>query len=172
MSAPVPGHAAQGHAAPGQAAPGQAAPGQAAPGKPAGPAKPVPEPTPETQPFWDGCAAGQLRIQRCLDCARPYFYPRPACPACGSARVEWFTASGRATLYSYVINHRPARGFEADAPYPIAVVQLAEGPRMMTSLTGVAATPEALVLDMPLRVTFEQRGGMSLPVFMPDQDNP
>ena len=98
--------------------------------------KPVPVPTPETQPFWDGCAAGELRIQRCADCALPYFYPRPVCPACGSTRVEWFTASGRATLYSYVINHRPARGFEDDAPYAIAVVELAEGPRMMTNIDG------------------------------------
>jgi uncharacterized OB-fold protein len=88
------------------------------------PARPVPVPTPETQPFWDGCAAGELRIQRCLDCDKPYFYPRPVCPACGSAKVEWFTATGRATLYSYVINHRPAPGFSEDGPYAIAVVQL------------------------------------------------
>jgi uncharacterized OB-fold protein len=129
--------------------------------------KAVPVPTPETQPFWDGCAAGELRLQRCLDCGKPYFYPRPACPACGSPNVEWFTASGDATLYSYVISHRPARGFEDDVPYAIAVVELAEGPRMMTSLAGVPATPEDLVLDMPLRVAFEPRGDMTLPVFTP-----
>jgi hypothetical protein len=132
-------------------------------------AKAAPVPTPETQPYWDGCAAGELRIQRCLDCGKPYFYPRPVCPACGSGRVEWFTASGQATLYSYVINHRPAAGFEDDVPYAIAVVELAEGPRMMTSIRGVPATPEALVLDMPLRVAFEQRGDVWLPVFTPDQ---
>ena len=129
--------------------------------------KPVPVPTPETQPFWDGCAAGELRIQRCLDCMTAFFYPRPVCPACSSVNVEWFTASGRATLYSYVINYRPAPGFEDDGPYAIAVVQLAEGPRMMTSLTGVPSTPEDLTLDMPLRVTFEQRGDVYLPVFTP-----
>jgi uncharacterized OB-fold protein len=127
----------------------------------------VPVPTPDTQPFWDGCSAGELRIQRCLDCGQPYFYPRPVCPSCGSARVEWFTASGQATLYSYVINHRPAPGFEDEAPYAIAVVQLAEGPRMMTNLIGVPNTPEALELDMPLRVTFERRGDVSLPMFEP-----
>jgi uncharacterized protein len=132
------------------------------------PAKAVPVPTPETKPYWDGCAAGELRIQRCTDCAEPYFYPRPICPSCGSANVEWFTASGKATLYSYIINHRPAPGFEA--PYVIAVVQLAEGPRMMTNLTGVPATPAALVLDMPLRVSFEERGDISLPVFTPDRE--
>jgi uncharacterized protein len=133
------------------------------------PAKAAPVPTPETQPYWDGCAAGELRIQRCLDCGKPYFYPRPVCPSCGSGRVEWFTASGLATLYSYVINHRPAAGFEDDVPYAIAVVELAEGPRMMTSIRGVPATPEALVLDMPLRVAFEQRGDVWLPVFTPVQ---
>jgi uncharacterized protein len=132
-----------------------------------GPGKALPEPTPDTKPFWDGCASGELRIQRCLECGQAYFYPRPVCPACGSRRVEWFTASGEATLYSYVINHRPAPGFEDEAPYAIAVVQLAEGPRMMTNLTGVPNTPEDLVLDMPLRVRFERRGGVSLPVFAP-----
>jgi uncharacterized OB-fold protein len=134
------------------------------------PGKPAPVPTPETRPYWDGCAAGELRLQRCVDCGEPYFYPRDICPACGSANVEWFAASGRATLYSYVINHRPAPGFEDEAPYAIAVVQLAEGPRMMTSIRGVPATPEALVLDMPLRVVFEQRGDVWLPVFTPEEE--
>ncbi len=89
------------------------------------------------------------------------------CPECGSADVEWFTASGRATLYSYVINHRPARGFEGDGPYAIAVVQLAEGPRMMTNIVGIPNTPEDLILDMELQVTFEQRGDVSVPLFGP-----
>jgi uncharacterized OB-fold protein len=151
--------------------PAKAVPAKAVPAK-AVPAKAVPIPTPETQPYWDGCAAGELRIQRCVDCGKPYFYPRPLCPYCGSVNVEWFRASGRATLYSYVINHRPAPGFESEAPYVIAVVQLAEGPRMMTSLVGVPATPEALVLDMPLRVTFERRGDISLPVFTPAEEKP
>jgi uncharacterized OB-fold protein len=130
-------------------------------------AKHVPEPTPDTQRFWDGCARGELMLQRCRDCAEPYFYPRPICPACGSTDVEWFRASGRATLHSYVINHRPARGFEDDGPYAIAVVQLAEGPRMMTNIVGVPNTPEDLILDMELQVTFEQRGEISLPIFTP-----
>lgn len=129
--------------------------------------KPVPVPTPETQPLWDGCELGDLRIQRCLDCGKPYFYPRPVCPACSSLNVEWFTASGDATLYSYVINHRPAPGFEHEAPYAIAVVQLAEGPRMMTNIVGVPNTPEHLVLDMPLRVTFQVRGDQRVPLFTP-----
>src|SRR5215467_324530 len=135
----------------------------------AGAAKAVPVPTPDTQPFWDGCAAGELRIQRCVECGRAFFYPRPVCPHCSSTLVEWFTASGDATLYSYVISHRPAPGFEDEAPYAIAVVELAEGPRMMTNLIGVPNTPADLVLDMPLRVSFEQRGNVSIPLFAPGQ---
>lgn len=133
-------------------------------------AKPVPKPTPETQPYWDGAAAGELRIQQCTDCSRHFFYPRTACPHCGSVKVEWVRASGRATLYSYVINHLPTPGFEAEVPYPIAVVELDEGPRMMTTVVDVEPTPEALQLDMPLEVTFEQRGELTLPVFRPAKE--
>lgn len=127
--------------------------------------KAVPEPTPETRPYWDGAAAGELRLQRCVECGAAFFYPRTSCPHCGSGAVEWFTASGRATLYSYTITHRPAPGFEA--PYAIAVVQLAEGPRMMTNIVGIANTPDNLVLDMDLEVTFEQRGEFAIPQFRP-----
>lgn len=89
------------------------------------------------------------------------------CPTCWSDEVAWETVSGRGTLYSYVINHRPAPGFEADAPYAIAVVQLEEGPRLMSNIVEVDNTPENLVVDMPLEVTFEQRGDVMLPQFRP-----
>jgi uncharacterized OB-fold protein len=118
--------------------------------------KPIPQPTPETQPFWEGTKAGELRLQRCQSCSHVYFPPRPFCPECASRSVEWFRASGKGKLHSYVINHRPAPGFEAEAPYAIAVVMLDEGVKMMTNLRNVEQTPEALQLDMPLEVTFEQ----------------
>ena len=128
--------------------------------------RPRPVPTPETREFWDGARAGELRLQRCRACKRAYFPPRPFCPHCASRDVETFRASGRATLYSYVIHHRPAPGFTP--PYAIAVVALEEGPRMMTSLVDVAQTPEALVLDMPLEVAFlPPDGEIALPVFRP-----
>jgi uncharacterized OB-fold protein len=130
------------------------------------PRRPRPVPTPETREFWDGARVGELRLQRCRACARPYFPPRPFCPRCASRNVETFRASGRATLYSYVIHQRPAPGFKP--PYAIAVVTLAEGPRMMTSLIDVPQTPDALALDMPLEVAFEKLDDeISLPVFRP-----
>jgi uncharacterized OB-fold protein len=128
----------------------------------------LPEPTPETKDFWDGCRAGELRLQKCKDCGGgSYFPPRPFCPKCGSRSVESFAASGKAILYSYVINHRPRPDMGTE-PYAIAVVQLAEGPRMMTNIVNCAQTPEALVLDMPVRVTFsKQSDTISLPFFEP-----
>lgn len=126
-----------------------------------------PIPTPETQHFWDGTKAGELRLQRCDACDHVYFPPRPFCPACASRKVSVFPASGKATLYSYVINHRPpAPGFTP--PYAIAVVTLEEGPRMMTNIVDCPQTPEELVLDMPLKVTFEKLDdAITLPLFAP-----
>jgi uncharacterized OB-fold protein len=131
------------------------------------PIRPLPVPTPETRHFWEGTRAGELRLQRCHACRHSYFPPRPFCPACGQREVEVFQASGRATLYSYVIHERPMPGFEP--PYAIAVVALEEGPRMMTNIVGCPQTPEALVLDMPLRVNFDAISEeIALPLFEPD----
>lgn len=128
--------------------------------------KPLPEPTPETQHFWDGTRTGELRLQTCMACSHVYFPPRPFCPKCASRKVAVTKASGKATLYSYIINQRPSPGFVP--PYSIAVVQLAEGPRMMTNIVDCPQTPEALVLDMPLEVTFRKESDtISLPLFRP-----
>jgi len=130
--------------------------------------KPLPQPTPETQHFWDGCRDGRLLLQRCKDTGKAYFPPRPFSPYTGSRDVEVFEASGKAKLFSYVINHRPAKGFEDEAPYAIAVVELEEGPRMMTNIVDCEQTPEALVLDMPLEVAFETATDeITLPKFRP-----
>ena len=127
--------------------------------------KAVPRSTPETEPFWEGTAAGELRLQRCAACDAHYFPPRPFCPTCLGDDVAWETVSGKGTLHSYVINHRAAPGFEP--PYAIAVVQLDEGPRMMGNIVNCEQTPEALELDMPLQVTFEQRGDMAVAIWEP-----
>ncbi|QYC41554.1 drug efflux system protein MdtG [Nonomuraea coxensis DSM 45129] len=128
---------------------------------------PAPVPIPETLPFWEGAANGELRVQRCTSCERHYFYPRPFCPACGSADVEWTTVSGAARLLSYVINHRPLPPFDPATPVVVALVELAEGPRLMTNIVGVPPEPEHLELDMPLQVCFVERGEHTLPVFAP-----
>ena len=85
--------------------------------------KMIPDPTPETEFFWRKTKDHELWIQRCIDCSEAFFYPRLHCPRCNTDKVEWFQTSGNGTLYSYMINYRPAPGFEADAPYAIAVIQ-------------------------------------------------
>jgi uncharacterized protein len=126
----------------------------------------LPQPTPETAHFWEGTKGGKLLLQRCQACSEAYFPPRPFCKKCGSREVSVFEASGKGVLYSYVIHHRPMPGFTP--PYSIAVVQLEEGPRMMTNIVGCPQTPEALQLDMPVVVSFEkQNDDITLPLFKP-----
>ena len=82
--------------------------------------------------------------------------------------MSWFKATGRGVLWSYIINYRPAPGFEAEAPYAIAVVKLDEGPTMMTNMVEVEQTPEALQADMPVEVVFERASDeITLPKFRP-----
>ncbi|HXH21921.1 MAG TPA: Zn-ribbon domain-containing OB-fold protein [Dehalococcoidia bacterium] len=130
--------------------------------------KPIPQWTPETQPFWEACKRHELMIQRCQDCSRFYFYPRPYCPHCLSDRTEWTRVSGRGTLHTYVINHRPAPGFEAEAPYVIAIVKLAEGPHLMSNVVGVEPKPENLPVGLELEVVFDDvNDQVAIPKFRP-----
>ena len=93
---------------------------------------PLPQPTAETAGFWDGARAGVLRLPRCMDCLRLHFYPRPFCPHCSRRSLQWQDLSGRGTIYTFTINHRaPSEAFKPLLPYAVAVVELAEGPRMM-----------------------------------------
>jgi uncharacterized OB-fold protein len=134
------------------------------------PPKPIPYPNAETEVFWEKANQDELWIQRCRSCGKPYFYPRFFCPNCFSKDVEWFQASGKGKLHTYMINHRPPPSFEAEAPYAIAVVELDEGVRMMTNIHGIENTPENLVLDMPLEVVFEEVApGRKVPYWQPVQ---
>jgi uncharacterized protein len=127
----------------------------------------LPEPTPETRHFWEGCNAGELRLQRCVSCKESYFPPRPFCPKCGMRDVVVYKASGKGVLWSYVINHRP-RSDMGTEPYAIAVVKLDEGPTMMTNIVNCLQTPDALQLDMPVQVVFSaQTDTITLPLFAP-----
>ncbi|OWU85921.1 DNA-binding protein [Oceanicola sp. 22II-s10i] len=127
-----------------------------------------PQPTiyPETQFYWDGAKEGKLLLNACTPCGgKAYFPPRPFCPTCGSRDVAVIEASGKGRLYSYIINHLPAPGYTP--PFTVAVVMLDEGVKMVANILDCPAEPEALTLDMPLEVTFEQRGDIAVPQFKP-----
>jgi uncharacterized OB-fold protein len=125
----------------------------------------LPVPDVETQEFWDAAARGRLLLKRCGACGRAHFYPRPFCPHCWSSQVTWEQASGRARLYTYsVVHENDLPPFRDQVPYVAAIVELEEGPRMMTRVVGVE--PAALKVGMELEVAFEPIGeGFSVPVF-------
>jgi uncharacterized protein len=129
---------------------------------------PLPVPTPESRPFWDAAKQHRLSIPYCNSCARSFFYPRPLCPHCLGADLDWRDASGRARLISYVVPQRPPRNFRSSGPFVIGIVELAEGPRMMSNIVGVEAKPQQLSCDMPLEVVFEDvTAEITLPLFRP-----
>ena len=121
----------------------------------------------ETQEFWDGCARGQLLLQKCGGCGAYRHPPAPICPECLSPQYEWVEASGRATVYTFiVVRETRARGWEQLVPYVTAVVTLDEGPRMLTNIVDIA--PEDVKIDMPVEVIFaEAEGETKLPLFRP-----
>lgn len=129
--------------------------------------RPVPVPTKETQPYWDGCKQHELRVQKCAACGHHQFYPRLYCTACMSDRVEWVKTSGRATVLSYTIVYRPVtQAFADNVPYVVALVTLAEGPQMMTNIVG--CEPEKVHIGMPVQVTFDDwTENISIPKFKP-----
>ncbi|MFE9459059.1 Zn-ribbon domain-containing OB-fold protein [Streptomyces californicus] len=129
----------------------------------------LPEPDAFTRPYWDATAAGRLLVRRCAGCGRAHHYPREFCPYCWSEDVAWERASGEATLYTWSVVHRnDLPPFGSRVPYVAAVVDLAEGPRMMTEI--VECAHEALRVGMGLTVTFRgavEEGGEVVPVFRP-----
>ena len=105
---------------------------------------------PETQPFWDAAREHRLLIQHCRACDRWQHYPRPFCSSCWSEQVEWAEASGEATLYTFsIVRRNDLPPFDQRVPYVAAVVDLAEGPRMITEV--VDCDLDAVEIGMPWR---------------------
>ena len=127
--------------------------------------------TPDTAFFWDGTAAGELRIQRCAKCGALRHPPGPMCPACGEASTagvaggEGYTvAAGTGEVFSYVVHHHPPVPGKR-LPMVVALVQLPEGVRILGEMPGVR--PDQVRIGLPVRVTFTRVGDMSLPAWRP-----
>ncbi|MFE4963808.1 Zn-ribbon domain-containing OB-fold protein [Streptomyces sp. NPDC056660] len=126
----------------------------------------------ESRPFWDAAREGRFLVVRCAACGAVHHYPRPFCPSCWSENVEWEEASGRAILYTYstvFVNDLPP--FKERVPYVAAVVELAEGPKVMTNIVDCA--PEDLAIGMRLEVAYRVIGDeVTAPVFRPAREHP
>ena len=127
----------------------------------------MPTPDAATGPYWVAAHEGRFVMPRCNDCGKYHFYPHPLCPHCSSAKLEWVAVSGCGKLYSYTVVHRaPSKAFADEVPYVVAVVELDEGPRLMSNLSNCA--PDAARIGMPLKVAFRKLSeSVTLPVFEP-----
>ena len=129
--------------------------------------KPLPTISGETKPYWDHCRRGQLLIQKCDSCGEYQFYPRGICANCWSNDIQWVTASGNGTVWTFTVTYQNGTpGFAEEVPYVLALVELEEGVRMFTNI--VECEPRSVTIGMPVEVTFVQATGqISVPYFKP-----
>lgn len=129
--------------------------------------KPLPAPDADSAALWQGLKEGKLLLQHCLDCGHVQYYQQGMCRRCGAERLEHRPASGRGKVHSFSVVHRaPGPAFKRDVPYAVLLVELEEGPRMISSLVG--AGPESVTFDMPVELVCEKASDeISLPRFKP-----
>jgi len=129
--------------------------------------KPLPTPTPDSKPFWDACREGRLTCQRCDDCAMLRFPPSRTCSNCLSQNASWETVSGKGSVFSFTVFRREYHpGFAKDVPYVVALIELDEGPRMLSNL--VSVDPDAVRCGAKVQVQFETvTNDVTLPMFVP-----
>lgn len=127
--------------------------------------KPMPMPDADSEVYWRGIQEGRLLLQHCRDCGHVQFYQASICRNCSSEQLEHRAASGRAKVHSFSVVHRaPGPAFKQDTPYAVILVELEEGPRMISSFVG--ADPALVTFDMAVELVCEPvDGGMSLPRF-------
>jgi len=126
----------------------------------------APSMTADSQFFWDGVRDHKLLIQRCSQCGALRHPPRPMCPQCQSLTWDTVEASGRGTVYSFVIPHHPPLPWFPD-PYVVALVDLEEGTRLVSNIVGVA--PDGVTVGMAVSVRYEHfDDDVVLPLFAPE----
>ncbi len=115
--------------------------------------KPLPTPTALSEPFWEGTKQHKLLLQRCRACGAFRWTPQYLCRDCYAEEYDWVETSGRGKVYSYTLIHRAQTPAFTEVPYCEAVVQLDEGPLMLTDIEGCPV--ETVYVDMPVKVHFE-----------------
>lgn len=129
-------------------------------------AAPLPTLTESAAPYWQAATEGRFVLPRCRACQRFHHHPRAWCPYCWSTDLEWDEPSGGGTVLTYTVVHQPPSP-AFTAPYVLAIIELAEGPRMMANVIG--CSPEDVRVGTPVTVTFERRGELAIPQFRPTE---
>ena len=128
-------------------------------------AKPVPEISEINRIYYEGCAQGELRVRHCPRCDARFRFAHEWCPNCWSLEISWQKVSGRGRVATYCVVHQaPSPAFEDITPYVLALIDLDEGVRMMSNV--IDCPPEAVKIGLPVKVTFEKRGDVHLPMFV------
>ena len=130
---------------------------------------PRPIPDFDAQEFWDGCNHDELRMQRCTDCKKFRWLPRPMCPSCNSLNREWVKVSGKGKVFSWTIITHPNHPAALEkVPYNVAQVQLDEDPSLVLVTNLVNIKNEDIRMDLPVQVVFEEHEpGVKLAKFQP-----
>ena len=128
--------------------------------------RPIPYPDNASREYWAAAADGRLLYQECPKCGNRQLYPRALCTACGET-PEWVTASGRGTVHTFTnIRQNYSKPFRDELPYAVAIVELEEGPRLMSNISGIA--PDDVRIGMPVEVYFEPAAeNVGVPFFRP-----
>ncbi|QET06130.1 Zn-ribbon domain-containing OB-fold protein [Cupriavidus pauculus] len=129
--------------------------------------KPLPVLGDDNRPFWEAARREELRMQQCLDCGHIRYPINHVCPQCLSERADWRRLSGRGTVFSYIVFHQVYHaGFAQDVPYNVAMIQLEEGPRMISNVVGVPN--DAVKVGDAVTVTFDKvTEEITIPRFTP-----
>jgi uncharacterized protein len=128
--------------------------------------RPLPAPDPVSSEFWSAAFGGRLLIQHCPACGERQFYPRAVCMSCGG-EPDWEEVSGRGTVHTFtIIRQNYARPFRDELPYVVAIIELAEGPRMMGNVTGVAADDVYVGMEVAAYI-IEAEEGVGVPMWRP-----
>lgn len=128
--------------------------------------RPKPVLDPWNSPFWGGVAEGHLRLQKCEACSSYWFPPGPRCPECGSAAWTWSDVSGNGVVLSYCTFHQGYfPGLAAITPYEVAIVQLDEGPKLVSNIVVPSGAPSTNIGDRVKVLFWADSEGFRVPVF-------
>jgi uncharacterized OB-fold protein len=129
--------------------------------------KPLPNPTEDSEDYWEACKSEQLSIPLCGECGQRWMPPSRICPLCLSEAVSLSPVSGRARLFSWIVVHSSQHpAFHGEPPFNVAIIQLEEGPRMHTRIDDVEG--DDFEIGMELEVSYEEVDDeISLPIFKP-----
>jgi len=128
------------------------------------PQPPLPQPDALTAPFWEACRRGALEVLACEECGHHFLPPGPCCPHCWSRRFAPREVSGHGRVESFAIYRRTYHP-GMPAPYVVALIELDEGPRLISNV--VRCAPEEVAIDMRVEACFEEAGSFTLPRFAP-----